>query len=63
MKTTINLDDDLLKLIKLKALDLDMTMTDLISLYLKNGLVKHNTIKKIPIEKQYNRKIKKLNKQ
>lgn len=60
MKTTINLDDDLLKLVKLKAIDNDTTMTDLISLYLKNGLINHNKLKKLQIERQYNRKIRKL---
>ena len=45
-KTTLNIDSELLKFIKLKALELDITITDLITLYLKYGLSNHMKIKK-----------------
>lgn len=62
-KTTLNLDKDLMKLLKLKALELDLTQTELITLYLKYGLSNHNRIKKIITEKNYNRyKLKRLDK-
>lgn len=62
MKTTINIDDDLLKLVKLKAIDNDITMTDLITSYLKYGLTNHNKISKIKLNKEYTRYKKRLNK-
>ena len=62
MKTTINLDDDLLKLVKLKAIDNDITMTDLITSYLKYGLTNHNKISKLKLNKDYARYKKRLNK-
>lgn len=58
-KTTLNLDKELMKLIKLKALNSNMTITELVTLYLKYGLVNHITIKKGVTEKRYNMKLKK----
>lgn len=58
-KTTINIDKELLKLVKLKALELDITQTELITLYLKNGLSNHMKITKQATELQYNRYVKK----
>lgn len=57
-KTTLNLDNELMKFIKLKALDLDITITDLITLYLKYGLIHHNKIKNLTTERDYQRKLK-----
>lgn len=62
MKTTINLDDDLLKLVKLKAIDNNITMTDLITSYLKYGLTNHNKISNLKLNKDYTRYKRKLNK-
>lgn len=62
MKTTINLDDDLLKLVKLKALDKDITMTELITKYIKYGLTNDNKIVKLKLNKDYDRYKRKLNK-
>lgn len=61
-KTTLNIDSELLKFIKLKALELDITITDLITLYLKYGLSNHMKIKKQSTEMQYNRYCRKRNK-
>lgn len=58
-KTTLNLDKDLYKLIKLKALDNNITIAELITLYLKNGLSNHMKITKQATELQYNRYVKK----
>ena len=60
MKTTINLDDDLLKLVKLKAIDKDITMTELITSYLKYGLTNDNKIIKLRLNRDYDRYKKKL---
>lgn len=57
MKTTINIDDELLKAVKIKAIDNEMTMTDLITLYLKFGLTNH--INKKSVEFRYKKLIKK----
>ena len=57
-KTTINLDAELIKQLKLKALKSDMTLTDLLTLYLKNGLANHNKLKSGIVEKNYNRYVK-----
>lgn len=59
-KTTLNLDKELMKLIKLQALEQDITITDLVTLYLKYGLTNHIRIKKGVTEKQYQRKIRKI---
>ena len=61
-KTTLNLDKELMKLIKLQALEQDITITDLVTLYLKYGIANHIRIKKGVTEKQYQRKIRKINK-
>lgn len=58
-KTTINIDEELLRLIKIKALDLNITQTELITLYLKYGLTNHMQIKKQLTEKNYIRYKKK----
>ena len=58
-KTTINIDKELLKLVKLKALDLNITQTELITLYLKYGLTNHIKIKAGFTEKNYIRYKKK----
>ena len=60
MKTTINLNDDLLKLVKLKAIDKDITMTDLITSYLKYGLTNDNKIINLRLNRDYDRYKKKL---
>lgn len=60
-KTTINIDVDLLKAIKLKALDLDITQTELITLYFKYGLVNHNKIKTKFTDKLYKKYLSKIN--
>lgn len=52
-KTTLNLDAELMKLIKLKALELNITQTELITLYLKNGLINNNKIVKVSTERKY----------
>lgn len=62
-KTTLNLDSDLMKLIKYEALEQDMTITDLVTLYLKYGLTNNRLIKKGITEKKFQRKIRKLNNQ
>lgn len=54
-KTTINIDKDLLKFIKIKAVDLDITITDLITLYFKYGLINHKKINKRATNMQYNK--------
>lgn len=61
MKTTINIDDDLLKMVKLKAVDDDVTITELITVYFKYGLTNHNRISKFRLEKDYNRYKKRFN--
>lgn len=61
-KTTLNLDKELMKLIKLQALEQDITITDLVTLYLKYGIANHIRIKKGVTEKQYQRKIRKISK-
>lgn len=58
-KTTININKELLRLIKIKALDLNITQTELITLYLKYGLTNHMQIKKPLTEKNYIRYKKK----
>ena len=58
-KTTLNLDSDLMKLLKLKALSKDITLTELVELYLKNGLTTDIKIKKGVTEKSYIRYVKK----
>ena len=60
MKTTINLDDELLKLVKLKAIDNDVTMTELITNYLKYGLTNHNKIVKLKLNRDYDKYKKRL---
>lgn len=60
MKTTINLDDELLKLVKVKAIDNDITMTELITKYLKYGLTNHNKIANLKLNKDYERYKRKL---
>lgn len=62
-KTTINIEKDLLRLVKKKAIDLDLTQTELITLYLKYGLSNHMKIKTGLTEKQYTRYKKKHLKQ
>ena len=54
-KTTLNIDKELLRFIKLKAIDLDITQTELITLYLKQGLINKQPISKTILEKRYSR--------
>ena len=54
-KTTFNIEKDLLQLLKKKAIDSDLTQTELITLYLKYGLSNHMKIKTRLTEKQYTR--------
>lgn len=45
-KTTINLDSNILKAIKLVALNKDTTQTEIIQEYLKQGLINEQNINK-----------------
>ena len=54
-KTTINIDSELLKIMKLKAIDKEITLTELMETYFKFGVVNDNRLKKPLTNKQYER--------
>lgn len=54
-KTTINIDSDILKMLKLKAIDKEITLTELMETYFKFGIVNDVKLKKGYNNKQFER--------